>query len=1077
MKYILKDLIDLDHFQKLQDSLNEIYSFPSSIIDNDGNILTATAWQDVCTKFHRKNKETEKLCIKSDQYILSHLHEANPAVSYRCPHGLVDNALPIIIDGIHYGNFFTGQFFLKEPDLEFFKEQAGKYGFDEKAYIEAVQKVPIWTREQLDNYLLFIKGLISVISESGLKQLKEIETRKQIQKSEKKYRSILKAALDGYWLTDINGKLLEVNDAYCRMSGYTENELLRMNISDFEAVETPEITAEHIQKVLLKGADRFESKHRRKDGVIFDVEVSVQLHKEDGEQFVCFIRDITDRKEAENELREKEERFKLAMEASKDGLYEWDLETREIYYSPGWKRMLGYEPDELPNDFSVWEKLTKPEDVQRSWQIMNEVVEGKRERFVAEFEMRHKEGHWVNVLSRANLYKNSGGNPVRVIGTHVDITENKRQRDRLRLSESRHRKAQQMGKVGNWEFDMQTSEFWGSDEAKKIYGFDLAKDTFTIEEVESCIPERDRVHHALVDLIGRGTPYDLEFDIITKDTGKTKTVISIAELEKDAAGTPEKISGVIQDITRRKQAENALESERRFLTTVFDNIEEAIVICDENGSLTRFNEAARRLHGLPEKNIMPEHWAGYYSLFRKDGITPMPVEEIPLYRALKGQHVRSAEMVVAARNKSPRFLVCNGQSLTDHTGAIIGAVVVMHDDTERRKAEIEREKLQAQLHVTQKMESIGTLAGGIAHDFNNILFPIMGMAELLKEDFSPGTYEYENLHEIISAGKRGRDLVQHILAIGRQTQHDTIPVRIQMVLKEVLQLSRSTIPANVSIVHDIQKNCSAVKADPTQIHQVAMNLITNAAHSLEDDAGEISVTLKEIELKTEDLTGANQDPGRYALLTVSDTGRGIEPEVMEKIFDPYFTTKEQGKGTGLGLSVVHGIVRGYGGDIQVESKAGEGTTFRVYLPVVKKMQEIEGAKEDRFVPTGNERILVVDDEAAIIKLEETLLKKLGYKVTSRTGSIEALEKFRKDPYAFDLVLTDMAMPNMTGEKLAMEMISIRPDLPVIMCTGFSERIDKQKAEAIGVKGFLMKPVVNRDLARTVRKVLDESRKT
>ena len=302
MKYRLQDLIDIDHFQNLQDRLNKIYSFPSSIIDNDGNILTATAWQEICTNFHRKNREAERICIESDQYIVSHIHEANPAVSYRCPHGLVDNATPIIIDGIHYGSFFTGQFFMEEPDLVFFRTQARKYGFDEESYIRAVKKAPIWTKEQLANYLFFIKGLIAVISESGMKKLKEIENRKIIEKSEKRYRSILKAAIDGYWLADKNGRLLEVNDAYCRMSGYTEQELLGMNVSDLLAVETLMHLTVPPKKLMEKGQDPFETKHRRKDGRRFDVEVSVQYLLDEGGKLVAFLRDVTESKHAKDVL-------------------------------------------------------------------------------------------------------------------------------------------------------------------------------------------------------------------------------------------------------------------------------------------------------------------------------------------------------------------------------------------------------------------------------------------------------------------------------------------------------------------------------------------------------------------------------------------------------------------------------------------------------------------------------------------------------------------------------------------------------------------------------------------------------
>jgi PAS domain S-box-containing protein len=304
MKYKLQDLIDIEQFQYLQDRLNAIYSFPSAIIDNDGNILTATAWQDVCTKFHRQNKTSEIDCIVSDKYILSHLHEANPAVSYRCPRGLVDNATPIIIDGIHYGNFFTGQFFLEAPDLEFFRQQAKKFGFDETDYLEAVKRVPVWSQAQLEQYLFFIKGLIEVISSSGLKQLREVEARKKIEESDERANTILQRMLDGFWVIEPqNGRIVDVNPAMCKLLGYSRAELLDMSVADVEANDSPEEIAQRIEQVIKEGSLFFESRMRRKDGSVVNLDISI-THLPERNLFFGFHRDITERVRAEDEIRE-----------------------------------------------------------------------------------------------------------------------------------------------------------------------------------------------------------------------------------------------------------------------------------------------------------------------------------------------------------------------------------------------------------------------------------------------------------------------------------------------------------------------------------------------------------------------------------------------------------------------------------------------------------------------------------------------------------------------------------------------------------------------------------------------------
>jgi len=350
------------------------------------------------------------------------------------------------------------------------------------------------------------------------------------------------------------------------------------------------------------------------------------------------------------------------------------------------------------------------------------------------------------------------------------------------------------------------------------------------------------------------------------------------------------------------------------------------------------------------------------------------------------------------------------------------------------------------------------------------------MAEMLMEDLPEDSLEYENANEIFHAGKRAGDLVKQILAFSRQSEHKMIPVRVQNVLKEVLKLCRSTIPSNIKILQDIQQNCGLVMADPTQIHQIAMNLITNASHALENKNGVIDIELKELTLKKNDLSDSELQPGPHIRLSVSDNGIGMTQSTIRKIFEPYFTTKEKGKGTGLGLAVVYGIIKNHAGDIKVYSEVGKGTTFIVYLPLMEKTSEIQEQDQSERMPTGTERILLVDDEVSVAKLESQMLSRLGYDVTVRTDSEEALNTFKSNSDSFDLVISDMTMPHMTGDQISEKILSIKSDIPIIICTGFSERINREQAEIIGVQGFLLKPVVKSDMAQMVRKVLDEVKK-
>ena len=396
------------------------------------------------------------------------------------------------------------------------------------------------------------------------------------------------------------------------------------------------------------------------------------------------------------------------------------------------------------------------------------------------------------------------------------------------------------------------------------------------------------------------------------------------------------------------------------------------------------------------------------------------------------------------------------------------------EDTLRKSKSEEkyRSMMEAKLQQAKKMEAIGALAGGIAHDFNNVLYSIIGYTELTMDDVPEGSLAQKNLTEVLKGAMRAKDMVRQILAFSRKDDIQKKPVKIQPVVKEALKLLRSSIPATIEIRQSIDEDCGPVLAASTQIHQVVMNLATNAYQAMREKGGLLELTLMEEKIGSDD-SNPDLHPGRYLKLTVSDTGHGMNSVVMKKIFDPYFSTKGPGEGTGMGLAVVHGIVKSHGGNITVYSKLGEGTTFHVYLPLIETRPVEPKTVPAEPTPTGTEHILFVDDEEPIVRMMQQILERLGYQVTSRTSSVEALEAFKAKPDEYDLVITDMTMPNMTGVELAPRLREIRSDIPIIMCTGFSETIDEDKAKNMGILAYIMKPFLIDEIAKTIRKVFDE----
>jgi len=559
--------------------------------------------------------------------------------------------------------------------------------------------------------------------------------------------------------------------------------------------------------------------------------------------------------------------------------------------------------------------------------------------------------------------------------------------------------------------------------------------------------------------------FGFEVQVYRRD-GRMIWVSISARLCADEQGNPTGIEGVVTDITGRKRTEEALAESRNYLNEIIDNVGDPMVVKEQHSRWVVVNKAMCVFMGLSRHDLLGRTDEDLF-----------PAAEAAKFRA-------NDERVLASGRE-----YVNEESITDAQGTvhIVAAkktlyidkngdrfiIGIIRDITEQKQAEAEKLRLEIRLNQAQKMEAIGTLAGGIAHDFNNILQPMLGYSELLHLRLPPDSPQQRYVERLHTAGLRAKELVGQILAFSRQAEHRVIPVRVQTIVKEVVQLCRATIPTTIEIGIDIQGDCPSVLLDPSQLHQVTMNLIINAYHAVEASGGRIAICLQETTLNKED-AAASLPPGRYVLLSVTDTGCGIDPAIMDRLFEPYFTTKEQGKGTGLGLAVVHGIIKECQGDVRVYSELGQGTTIKVYLPILEQIDGQETAAASRDYPTGNEHILLVDDEEMIIEIATLILEGLGYRVTSRLDSEEALALFRAESSTFDLVITDLTMPHLTGEQLAREMTTINPRIPIIMCSGFSERIELEEVRAVGVRELLMKPITIDEMSHKVRSVLDEA---
>lgn len=1007
-----------------------------------------------------------------------------------------------------------------------------------------------------------------------------------IKESEQRFRAVAETATDAIVTVDIIGTITYFNKAAEKIFGYSNDDIIGRTIKSLIPQKYHEdhgkIMEAHIARGGLEASGKaVELFGRRKDGSEFPIELSFSSWMSGGETYLTsIIRDITERKRAEESFRDRDQKLRTIVEHSNELFYIHDTKHQLTYVSPQSKQILGYTPEEL---MVRWTTLTTDNPINaEGLKITERAIKTGETQPEYLLELKRKSGELCLVEINESPVFDGSGRVVGVSGALRDVTERKKSEEALAISEEKFRsifeqaldlivmvdpstgafvefndkvceklgynasELQKMhlkdieavedegaikghiktilengfdvfetrlrtkkgkvldfqisakalcirGKVyiqGIWhditERRKRIDSLRNSEERLKIL-FEFAPDAILLSDPQGNLIDANMATEELTgylrdELIGKNL---LEVNLLNgMQVSRAKKLISKkamkqpmgpdeftvrkkdgAEIVVEVRTYPVRIQdqllllGIARDITERREAENAIRSSEEKFRSLFEESKDAIYISSTLGKFIDINPAGVELFGYKSKE----------ELLKVDIARDLYVDPLDRQRfqstLVSGGYVQDFEVGLKKKDGEKLTALVTATSIRDSGGKITAYRGFIRDITEQKL-------LEQQLLQAQKMEAIGTLAGGIAHDFNNILSAILGYTELTLEIINGNGLAKKNLDQVYLAGLRAKDLIQQILTFSRQTNHAPQPLKMELIVKEALKLLRASLPSTIRIDQNLQKDCGNILADPTQIHQIVVNLCTNAYDAMREPGGVLKVSLDTEEIgQYQPNENQTLSPGKYLALTVSDTGIGMSADTLKRIFDPFFTTKETGTGTGLGLSVVHGIVKKHGGEIIVRSEIGKGATFVVYLPILESKSERIRERPREFL-TGTEKILYVDDEETIVHAGVQILKNLGYMVTGKTQSWEALETFKLSPEYFDLVISDLTMPNLTGIDLARRILEIRPDVPIILITGFGETITRDKAREMGIRDLIMKPTVTAELSQTIRRILD-----
>ncbi|WP_425258275.1 PAS domain S-box protein [Rubrivivax sp. RP6-9] len=780
--------------------------------------------------------------------------------------------------------------------------------------------------------------------------------------------------------------------------------------------------------------------------------------------------------QADTRQRAEAERLALALSGADLGMWDLDMTSRSLTINARWAQILGREHADVGSDFEDWRALVHPEDLERVEALLQNHLDGHSALYEAVYRMRHRDGRWVWILARGQvLERSAAGQPLRMLGTHQDLTQRVEAEQALRDRERQLRTVadavpgpvSRVDRAGRYLFTNAAYERWFGGGRASLVGV-LQREVLGDKRYALIEPYLQRA------LAGESVSY--ETPVRTGD-GVLRWALVTLVPDRDAGGAVCGHFTVLYDISDRKRAEDALRSSEGKSRALLENLMIGVVVHDANTQVLEANPAACRLLGLSLEQLRGAVAVDPRWQFVEEDGRPMPIARFPVAQvATSGQPLSNlVGGILRPGQQQPTWVLCNAFPMRTAAGQLDQILVTFLDITDRRRADLERQTLERQLRESQRMESIGTLAGGIAHDFNNILAAILGNVALARQDVGVAHPAQTSLAQIQRAGLRARALVQQILTFSSRRDPGLLQVQpLGAIVEETMSLLRATLPATVRLEAVACDDDVPVRADATQVQQVLMNLATNAWHALPGSGGRIEIGIARLDAVAAAALALQGLPaGPLAHLWVRDNGSGMDAATRARIFDPFFTTKPVGLGTGLGLSVVHGIVRAHQGAIDVDSAPGQGSCFHLYFPSPEGTADRSGddADDDSSTDGGGRRVLLVDDDEVVVLMAERLLQRAGYEVSSCGRSGDALARVAADPQAFDVVVTDFNMPEMSGLELASALHQLRPDLPLVLSSGLMSEALREQARQVGVRVVLKKENSVDELADAVARAL------